>query len=206
MNKQETMMIMSVLQAAYPTFYRNVSQYDAEAAVNLWSKMFQDEPYELVDAAVMQHIATDKKGFPPHIGAIKDAVYKLSEPEGQMSEMEAWTLVSRALRNASMSPSSRIISGGILDPRTSAERNFESLPPLLQRIVGSPSQLAEWARQDESDVETVIQSNFMRSYRACAQREREYALMPSSIKDAVQQLIDKAEIKALAAPENSRGA
>ena len=206
MNKQETMMIMSVLQAAYPTFYRNVSQCDAEAAVNLWAKMFEDEPYKLVEAAVMQHIATDKKGFPPHIGAIKDAVYKLRQPEGEMSEMEAWAIISHALHDASNSPSSRIMRNGVLDPRTSAERQFEKLPELLQRIVGSPEQLAAWACMDEGDIETVVQSNFMRSYRVRAQHERERQLMPSSIKEAVQQLIDKTEIKSLNAPQESVGA
>ena len=178
MNNQETTKIMSVLHAAYPTFYRNVSQYDAEVAARLWAKMFEDEPYKLVEAAVMQHIATDKKGFPPHIGAIKDAVYKLRQPEGEMSEMEAW----------------------------SAERNFEKLPKLLQRIVGSPEQLAAWAHLDESEVETVVQSNFMRSYKARAQHERERELLPSSLQTAVRELIDKVEIKALEAPEESLGA
>ena len=206
MNNQETTKIMSVLHAAYPTFYRNVSQYDAEVAARLWAKMFEDEPYKLVEAAVMQHIATDKKGLPPHIGAIKDAVYKLRQPEGEMSEMEAWAYVSRALHNASMSPSSRIICNGVRDPRTSAERNFEKLPKLLQRIVGSPEQLAAWAHLDESGVETVVQSNFMRSYKARAQHERERELLPSSLQTAVRELIDKVEIKALEAPEESLGA
>lgn len=198
MNEQETAMIMSILQAAYPSFYRNVSDYDAQAAINLWAKIFEDEPYKLVEAAVMQHISTDEKGYPPHMGAIKNAVYKLTAPEAGVSEMEAWALVKKAIRSASMSPASRLYQDGVLDPRTSAERNYEALPELLQRIIGSPNQLAAWAEVSDEDVETVVQSNFMRSYRARAQNERETALMPSSIRAAVDKLLEeKNHMKAL---------
>jgi hypothetical protein len=97
--REETLAIMGVLKAAYPNYYRDMNRKDAEAVVDLWATMFNDEPMQLVAMAVKAHIASDVKGFPPHIGAIKEAIVKLQTPN-TMSELEAWALVSRAASNA----------------------------------------------------------------------------------------------------------
>lgn len=189
MTREETLAIMSVLKAAYPNYYRDMKPRDAESVVALWVEMFKDDSAAVVTAAVKAHIATDTKGFPPHIGAIKEAIVKLTKPpELEMSEMEAWALVRRAIHGASMELWSRKFHNGVQDPRTSAEVNFEKLPELLQRIVGRPEQLAEWNRVDEDKIDTVIQSNFMRSFRARAANEREYLALPRDVRDAMQAL------------------
>ena len=76
----------------------------------------------------------------------------------------------------------------MLDGRTSAQVHFERLPELLQRIVGSPDQLAEWERVDDDMIDTVIQSNFMRSFRTRAANEREYLALPPDIRRAMESL------------------
>ena len=70
MTRAETLAVMSILKAAYPAYYRDMKRQDAEAVVNLWAEMLADYPADLVAAAVKSHIASDRKGFPPHIGAI----------------------------------------------------------------------------------------------------------------------------------------
>ena len=52
MNRDETLVIMGVLKAAYPAYYRDMSKKDALGAVSLWNAMFEDKPYLLVEAAV----------------------------------------------------------------------------------------------------------------------------------------------------------
>lgn len=186
MNREETLTIMGVLKAAYPNYYRDMSRRDAEGIVDLWQAMFADEPLELVAAAVKTHIAGDRKGYPPHIGVIKDAIVRLTKPpELSMSEMEAWALVRKAIHGASMEGWSRVWRNGVQDQRTSAERHFEALPPLVRRVVGNPNQLAEWERVDSQQIDTVIQSNFLRSWRARAEGERELLAMPADIRDKI---------------------
>lgn len=187
MTREETLAIMSVLKAAYPMFYRDMKRSEAESVVSLWAEMFKDEQAEIVAAAVKGHIATDQKGFPPHIGAIKDAIVKLQKPkELEMSEMEAWTLVRQAIRGAYTEEWSRKFRNGVMDSRTSAEVNFEKLPPLLQQIVGSPKQLAEWNKLDDDKIETITQSNFMRSFRARAVHAREYLALPADVRKTME--------------------
>ena len=183
MTKQEVVKIMAVLKAAYPSYYRDMRREEAEGIVNLWTEMFEGDDYGMVAAAVKAHIASDAKGYPPHIGAIKDALYKLQQPEA-MSEMEAWNLIVNALRKSGYN----------------SKEEFEKLPPVIQGIIGSPSTLLEWCMMDTSQLQTVVQSNFMRSYKARAQYDRDYAMLPPGVKDTVAVLADK-----MALPQSEGG-
>lgn len=186
MKMQETGIIMDILVTAYPRFYAGKDAPDPRKVMSLWAEMFRDDPVELVAAAVKALIATDEKGFPPHIGAVKASMRKLVQPD-EMTEMEAWRLVRRAIRGASMSPSSRLITAAGIENRTSAQKNFEELPPILQRVVGGPEQLAAWEQIANEQIDTVIQSNFMRSYRARAQQEREFQALPQDVRAMIGQ-------------------
>ena len=171
MTRDDTLDLLSVLKAAYPNFYKDMTRRDADNVIDLWHEMFKDEPAELVALAVKRHIATDKKGFPPHIGSIKDAIVKIMQPE-EMTEAEAWNMVRNAIRSYSWD----------------AKEQFDKLPPVLQRLVGSPNQLMEWGQMDSDTVSSVVASNFQRSYKARAANEREYLALPAEVKQAMAQI------------------
>lgn len=189
MNREETIKIMTVLKTAYPNYYREMKRNDADNTINLWAEMFKDDPAEIVVAAVKAHIATDEKGFPPHIGAIKNAIVKLTKPpELEMTEMEAWALVRRAIHGSYMEEWSRKFWNGEDDRRVSAQYEYDRLPPLLQRVVGGPDQLAEWNKVDDDTINTVIQSNFMRSFRDRGAKEREYMALPTDVRKTMERI------------------
>lgn len=171
MTREETLAIMGVLKAAYPNYYRDMKRSEAESVVALWEEMFREDDPQVVALAVKAHIANDKKGFPPHIGAIKDAIVKITTPE-EMTEQEAWALVAKACRNGTYG----------------AQKEFDALPPVVQRLVGSPNQLKEWATMDSHELQTVVASNFQRSYRARAAHEREYLALPGDVRQAMESL------------------
>lgn len=173
MTREDTLDLLSVLKAAYPNFYRGMTVKDADHVVDLWFEMFKDEPAGLVALAVKRHIATDTKGFPPHIGAIKDAIVKIQQPD-EMTEIEAWNIVRNAIRSYSWD----------------AQEQFDKLPPVLQRLVGSPNQLVEWGQMPAETVASVVASNFQRSYKARAANEREFLALPTEVKDAMQRISD----------------
>ena len=74
MDRDETIKILSILRAAYPNAYRDLGKTDLEGIVGLWTTMFRDNLYADVSEAVTDFIASDTKGFPPPIGAIKERV------------------------------------------------------------------------------------------------------------------------------------
>lgn len=166
MTRQETGIIMDILSTAYPRFYAGKDAPDPRMTMSLWEEMFADEPVELVAAAVKALIATDDKGFPPHIGAVKGRIRQITQPM-EMTEVEAWGLVSRAVRKLDW-----------LAP----EKQFNKLPPDIQSAIGSPHTLVEWGKMDEDAFGSVAASNFQRSYRARRAATREFEALPSDIK------------------------
>lgn len=165
MTREDTIKILSVLRGAYPAFYRDITKQEAESTIALWESMFDEEPYELVAAAVKAFISGDGKGFPPAIGQIKERIRQITEPE-DMTEQEAWSYVTKALRNSTYG----------------SEEEFAKLPPVIQAVVHDPGQLRQWARSPVDEVETVIASNFMRSFRAKQKATKEYLALPTSVK------------------------
>ena len=129
MTKTETAQILAVLQANYPDNFRGKSETMREATVNLWHSVFERDPYQIVQAAVMAYIQTSTERFMPNVGIIREQIRKLTEPES-MSEAEAWGLVKNALRN------------GLYG----YHEEYEKLPPLVRRCVGSENTLREWAK------------------------------------------------------------
>lgn len=163
MTSQETAALMAVLRTAYPAFYKGQTLEEAKMAVQLWDEMLGEYPAEIVTGAVKAFISTGGS-YPPSIGQIKDLIRKITEPE-EMTEQEAWAIVRRAISNSGYH----------------ALEEFEKLPPELKRAVHSPEQLKAWAI-DEDFNEGVVSSNFMRSYRAQAAQEREWAALPEDVK------------------------
>lgn len=164
MTRQETGIIMDILTTAYPAFYNGRNAPDMRMTVNLWAEMFAEDDVKIVAAAVKALIATDDKGFPPHIGAVKGRIRQISNPD-EMTEQEAWALISKALR----------------DGYYNAEAEFAKLPPLVQDVVHDPRQLREWSMMDESTVQSVVASNVQRSFRAKAQSKRDFEAMPKDV-------------------------
>ena len=155
------MKILAILRVAYPNFQKAMRAEDYRDTVILWCDMFKDESFTLVSAAVKTFIAADTKGFPPHIGAIKAAISKLTLPDA-LTEAEAWN----------------IVRGKMSCYATRAD--FFSLTPVIQRAVGSASQLCQWAMADIESL-SVTQSNFMRSYRAALEAEQQRAKIPKDV-------------------------
>lgn len=169
----ETAELMAVLETAYPMFYAKKSQDERENAIRLWAEMFADEPGEVVAIAVKALIKSRVSTFPPGIGEITEMIQQITQPD-QMTEMEAWGLVLKAISNSNYN---------------SAEE-FQKLPQVLQRLVGAPSQLREWAAMDSETLNSVVASNFQRSYKVRAKNEREFLALPASVKTFMASIAD----------------
>ena len=183
MTRKETGIIMDILATAYPRFYSGPDAPDPVKAVSLWAEMFSEDDVALVAAAVKALIATDDKGYPPHIGAVKAKLRQITGGPEE-TEADAWNLISRAVRN------------GLYG----AKEEFEKLPPTLQRIVGSPAQLREWAMMDSETLHSVVASNVQRSYKAISSMEREIAKLPGDVRQMVGQISGGMELRAQALP------
>ena len=168
MDRNETSKILSALKAAYPHSFKDLTKRDADAILDLWAAMFAEEPYAAVSAAVYALIATRKDGYSPTVGEVKERLEMLKSGD-DLPEQSAWALVSKACRN------------GLYGYK----KEFDKLPPDVQRAVGAPEQLRAWARMDAETVESVVASNFMRNYKAQKTREKENAKLPPEIRNMI---------------------
>lgn len=173
MNKTEAAKIIAILQVNYPENFRGKSDDVIKATVDLWTRAFADEPYALVSAAVMTHMVSDTNRFMPPVGVIKAKIAEMLKPD-EMTEQEAWSLVAKALRNCTYG----------------AEEEYAKLPTAVQRAVGGASQLRDWAMMDTETVQSVVASNFQRSYRVTSQRERDWEKLPSGLRTYVQEITE----------------
>lgn len=162
MTRDETKKIIRIIVDSYP----NYKPSDISETIDVWSMMLEEYPYNQIAMALKAYILTDTSGFAPSIGQL---VNKLTSAEPQLNEMEAWSLVSKAIRNGYYG----------------AEEEFAKLPEVVQKAVGNPANLRAWSHTDESSIENVVQSNFLRTYRVVVKRESESAKLPDSLRNAM---------------------
>ena len=165
MTEKEVKQLLAMTQAVYP----NYNPPSREAAVNAWLMCLSEYDNNVVTAAFKAYMTTDTSGFAPSIGQLLDKVHLIQDPQ-ELNEMEAWSLVSKALRNGYYG----------------AVEEFNKLPPLVQKAVGSPDNLRNWSQTDVKAIETVIQSNFMRSYATIVKREYEIKKMPADVRILIE--------------------
>lgn len=182
MNKTETAKIMSVLSVTYPNFYAGFSVEKKEQALDIWHVVLEDYPYALVQQAVKAVITSSK--FPPTPAEIIEQI-KFIQKEPEMTEVEAWGYISKAIKNSTYR----------------AAEEWEKLPEVLKKIV-SPDLLRSWSTIKADDVETVIHSNFLRTFREVQARDKKYDLLPNSVKDKLGEIRGKDE-RMLSAPEQT---
>lgn len=164
MTRDETTALLGIMKTAYPTFYRNITKDEAEQTIDLWCQMFKDDNCLIVTEAVKALIYILR--YPPTIADVKEKMRLITQPE-QITEMEAWGQVRCAISYYN------------------AKDNFDGLSPILKKLVGSANQLREWALMDAEHLETVVKSNFMRSYTARVKADQQIDCLPNSTKELI---------------------
>ena len=177
--------MLQLLEAAYGNvLYRDANR---ENVLNLWSVMFADDDPAEVGVAVKDCIATLQ--FPPKIADIKTRIAN-NRMAGQMTEMEVWAIIRDAVERSTS--------------RDEAVKIFGQMPKIVQRTVGSASQLRAWRAVEDDQFETVIASNCQRSYRVLAQREAGYHALPPDIQQAESWRLEKPKQAELPEPEKPK--
>lgn len=168
MTREETVKIIRIMVDSYPNYKPN----DLSETVDVWHMMLEEYSYQEVSVALKAYILSDDSGFAPSIGKLVSKIHAMTAPK-ELNEMEAWSLVYKAICNSTYNSVSE----------------FERLPPLVQKAVGLPDSLREWAMTENLNLE-VVMSNFQRAYKAELKRHEELQKMPQNIR----QLIEKANV------------
>ena len=162
----EAKKIIAVMLVSFPNF----KPTNVDSMAETWADMLSEYSYNQVSIALKAYITSNTSGFAPAIGQLIAMMQTITQ-EQELNEMEAWALVSKAVRNSAYN----------------SVEEFAKLPPLVQKAVGVPKQLQTWAL-DENFNEQVASSNFMRCYRAELKRQQEIARMPREVRQLIQNM------------------
>lgn len=176
MTVNETVEVLKILKATYPEYYRNLSKEETKSMVDMWNWAYAETDVKEVLRALKSFITTDSKGFPPKPGQLNEHLNKLNNIN-ELSELQAWHLISKACRNSSYK----------------AKEEFDKLPDILQKLVGSPNQLKYWSSLPQDEFETVVQSNFMRSYKHKSEQAKYYNSLPKELFQSDSENFDEIE-------------
>lgn len=167
MTREDTKKVIMVISSIYPNWHPS----DMSLTVDAWTLMLENFNYNQVSAALKAFVLSDIGGFAPSPGQLVEVIDRLGSSE-ELSEMEAWSLVSKALRRSIYY----------------ADSEYNKLPETVQKAVGSPEILRSWAETDMKSVENVIQSNFMRTYRQELTKAREARKIPQNVQSLLKQV------------------
>ena len=177
MTRKETAQMLDVLKTAYSTFYRTVSPEEGAKTLELYAEMFANDDIRIVKPALYKLIETHK-GYPPDIAALKEKIRELRiAATYEPTDEELWLMLKDA------------VSRGYYDAR----EEFERLPKILQRYLGSPNTLREMAAGDVQTLNTVTKGQFLRQIVSLRERQEFADSLPEPVKEAVARLYRKPE-------------
>ena len=168
MKKDELVVLFTNIAILFPKNERTYLEASKET-YQQWYRLLGDIPFDMARAAVEAHACVSP--FPPTIADIRQRVAKIRQGDaGELTEAEAWALVSKAIARAS----------------SCSVKDFEAFPPAVKRAVGSPRQLCEWGMMEVEVVQSVVSSNFRRSYAQALSQCREAAALPKSVRARIE--------------------
>lgn len=156
MTRDECKILVKALRATYT----NDSFIPDADSFNVWFAMLEDLPYQIASKAVQHHIQSSDKI--PTIANIRKRAAEIIRDGQEITDGEAWSMVSKAICRSGYN----------------SEEEFSKLPEDVQRSIGDARQLFVWSQMDINEVETVVQSQFLRSYRAKKALDDKISMLP----------------------------
>ena len=159
MQRGEIAKILDVIRDTYDVAF-------TELSMEVWFNALKEFDYQDVKVATFQYIRTGK--YKPKPADIIELIVndKVPQQPEELSPQEAWALVYKAICNSAYN----------------SIQEFEKLPELVQKAVGSADNLRQHAIDYDFNI-GVAQSNFLRAYNTILKRkENDYALKIEAVK------------------------
>ena len=157
MKKNEVMKILAVCKGAGVQF----GDSDKNVLVEIWTQCFEDNTYEEVSKALIKLIKCKEPLFVNGlIGRIKEKI--VEDSMSFLDFTEAWEIIRSAMYRTHPDIPQETIEA------------FNSLPPILKKLVGSARHLEDMeACLSREDLETVEKSNMKKMYAELVTKTKE---------------------------------
>lgn len=170
MNRQETKMIIGMLGAVYVNEFSRLNDEQVSQMIDVWSTLLEDEEANKIATVTKAYLKSNTNAFMPTPAMLINLAYDLFTPQG-MTEQEAWNTLYKAICNSGYN----------------AQYEYDHLPLEIKPLC-TPSQLREWGMMNIETLNTVVASNFMRSFKAKEKQRTDYAKLPNETKSLISEL------------------
>lgn len=130
MTRDDTKKLLLAISLTYPNF----KTADLGAVIDVWHSILGTEDAQEIQDAFVTYAKTDTSGFAPSPGILCQMVAKRKTNE--LTDGEVIGKLTMASRNANYG----------------FEEEFNKLPPLLQKAVGSPSVIRNWGLLESEEL------------------------------------------------------
>jgi len=172
MNRLEIQKLLAGMEMLFANF--RVEDERKTAMIDTWLGFLEQYDYADVKSALMEYVETSNSSFAPSMPQLIGIIKKHKVIPVKLSFLEpaeAWALVRTALQRSAYE----------------SEAQFQKLPKMVQKAVGSANQLHVWATDDDYN-EGVIASNFKANYKVVCDRELQYKDLTAHQKEGVDNL------------------
>lgn len=174
----EMFKIITFIGISYPNYSAFADKVSAKNTAKVWSDMLGDIDLTLVEMAVKKYTATNK--WPPSIAEIRESALKIVQPEQEYTAAEAWGEVVKAVGAYGFNR---------------ADEALASLSPTTRKVAECVGfRTICMAEEDEVG---VVRGQFLKMYSQIAERQKQDALLPVGLKDAIHALAEAKSVKRL---------
>ncbi len=170
MNRESVIKILSILKAAYPNSYKELTKQEAESIISLYQTMFQDSDVDLVILAIKELINTFH--YPPTIADIKDKMDSIKNMSNDKSNLDLWAEVKEAINM----------------PYDEMPNKFNSLSPEVKAFFKSPQGIKELAMMDSETINSVTKGQFFKQIDILKARNKQERMMLPETKKRIEEL------------------
>ena len=172
MTKEETSLLLGILQTAYPRFYAGITSEQADATIGLWCVMLSDVTLEIAKPALYRLISTCK--FPPTIAEMRESISALKY-DTIPNAGDAWGEVNSAIRLF-----------GYYREQEALASMCEPVRLVVQRM--------GWRELCLSENDMADRAHFLRMYEAMERQTQEQRLLPTALSERISLCIRSAEL------------
>lgn len=169
MEREDIKKLLFILQQAYPSTYKNMSNDEKREQIDFYLVMFGAYEIQIVMLALKNYIKENQ--YPPTVAGIIEQIRLLTNED---TDSELWNLVANACKNGYYN----------------FQKEFNRLPKVCQMWLGSPEALRELSLLKAEILNTVTRGQFLKSVQEIKKQNEARTCLPNELKE----LIEKREV------------
>ncbi len=170
MTRDETVKLLFLINTTFPNSFSGLNTEKIGQMADVWHMIFEDEDFIQIQSAFKMYCKTDTSGFAPTPGQLIALKQDKVEPFVSSAE-EAWKKVLNAARDANYH----------------AVERFEEFDDITKMCVGSAASLSTYGMIEDSELQTVIRSQFIKEYKRLEDMFRTERKYPHEVQNRINE-------------------